>query len=44
MFLNCFEVLIVKINLKKIKIYYFNVFLNKKHFEKLSLPQCQIIS
>jgi len=39
MFLDCFKVLIVKINFKKIKIYYFNIFLNEKHFKKLSLPQ-----
>jgi hypothetical protein len=34
-FFYCFNVLILKINIKKIKnIYYFDVFLSKKHFEK----------
>jgi len=40
MILNNFDVLILKINFKKIKnIYYFKVFSNKKHFKKQSLPQ-----
>jgi hypothetical protein len=35
MILNNFNVLILKINFKKIKnIYYFKVFSNKKHFKK----------
>jgi hypothetical protein len=32
-FLNSFDVLISKINFKKLKKYYFNIFSNKKHFE-----------
>jgi hypothetical protein len=29
LFMNYFELLILKINLKNLKIYYFNIFLNK---------------
>jgi len=32
MFLDYFDVLVSKIILKKIKKYYFNIFLNKRHF------------
>jgi len=35
MFSNYFNVLILKIIFKKIKIYYFNIFLNKKYLKKL---------
>jgi len=31
--LNCFDILMIKIN-KKNKKYYFNIFLNKKYFKK----------
>jgi YHS domain-containing protein len=34
MFLNHFDVLMLKIILKKIKKYYFNTYMNKKHFDK----------
>ena len=40
MFFNRFDVLMSKIILKN-KKNYFNVFLSKKHFEHLSLPQFQ---
>jgi hypothetical protein len=33
MFLNYFDVLMLKIIFLKIKIYYFNIFLNKKYFK-----------
>jgi hypothetical protein len=38
MFLDHFDVLILKIILKKLKKYYFNIFLNKKYFKLQSLP------
>jgi hypothetical protein len=34
MFLNYFNVLMLKIIFKNKKIYYFNTFLNKKYFKK----------
>ena len=34
MFLNYFDTLILKIIFKKLKKYYFNIFLNKNHFKK----------
>jgi hypothetical protein len=37
MFLNNFNILILKINLIYIYIYYFNIFINKKYFKKQPL-------
>jgi hypothetical protein len=34
LYLDYINVLILKINFKKLKIYYFNIFLNKKYFKK----------
>jgi hypothetical protein len=34
MFLDYFDALISKIIFKKLKKYYFNIFLSEKHFEK----------
>jgi hypothetical protein len=34
LYLDYIDVLILKINFKKEKIYYFNIFLNKKYFKK----------
>jgi hypothetical protein len=35
MFLDCYNIVILKINFKKIKnIYYFDVFLSKQYFKK----------
>jgi len=33
-FLDCFDLLILKINFKKLKKYYYDIFLNKKYFKK----------
>jgi hypothetical protein len=44
MFSNRFNTLTLKIIFKKLKTYYFNVFLNKKYFKPQSLSQSQIIS
>jgi len=38
MFSYRFNTLMLKINFKKIKKYYFNIFLNKKYIEKQSIP------
>jgi hypothetical protein len=40
MFLNRFDMLILKINFKKNKKILFNVFPSEKHFEKQPLQQC----
>jgi hypothetical protein len=34
LYLDYIDVLILKINFKKEKIYYFNIFLNEKYFKK----------
>ena len=39
MFLNRFDILILKMNFKKIKKNLFNAFSSEKHFEKQPLPQ-----
>jgi len=41
MFLDCFDMLILKINFKN-KKYYFNIFICKKHFKKQSLLHLRI--
>ena len=38
MFSYRFNTLMLKINFKKLKKYYFNIFLNKKYIEKQSIP------
>ena len=42
LYLDYIDVLILKINFKKEKIYYFNIFLNEKYFKKSSLPHSQV--
>jgi len=44
MFLYCFDIVILKINFKNKKKYYFNVFLNKKYLKKQLLSQYQRVS
>jgi hypothetical protein len=44
MFLHYFDELILKIFFKNKKIYYFDIFLNKKYFKKQSQSHSQIKS